>query len=261
MTSGALAGLTLVVTRPAAQAVPFIARAEAAGARCIALPTLEIEPMPLGESQRAELSARQWDWCIYTSTNAVSAAAAQLAHVQATRVAAVGGATARALAKAGITVAVKPAGRVDSEGLLQLPVFNAVRGQHVLILKGVGGRDLLATELARRGANVHTVELYRRSMARPDRSALRRLHDALASGENLAIVVTSAEILEALLQITPPDDINAIRARPLFVPGARVAAAAAHAGWTGPVVQATSAEDAAMLKAVLAAAGHPPDAC
>ena len=133
-------------------------------------------------------------------------------------------------------MAVKPAGRVDSEGLLQLPVFNAVRGQHVLILKGVGGRDLLATELARRGANVHTVELYRRSTARPDRSALRRLHDALASGENLAIVVTSAEILEALLQITPPDDINAIRARPLFVPGARVAAAAAHAGWTGPVV-------------------------
>ena len=97
--------------------------------------------------------------------------------------------------------------------------------------------------------------------ARPDRSALRRLHDALATGENLAIVVTSAEILEALLQVTPADDINAIRARPLFVPGARVAAAAAHAGWTGPVMQASSAEDSAMLKAVLAAAGRPPDAC
>jgi uroporphyrinogen-III synthase len=257
VTAGALAGLTLVVTRPAAQAGPFIALAQAAGAQCIALPTLSIEFLTLPEQQRTALLGTRWDWVIYTSANAVAAAIVQLPGLSCRGIAAVGNATARALAAGGMKVTSVPAdGRADSEGLLALQDFAALDGQRVLIVKGVGGRDLLRRELTQRGAEVRTVELYERRLATPAPAALHGLHDALASGCRLAVIATSAEILAALLQLVPSLDADALRAVTLFVPGDRVAAAALQAGWTGRVVTAASAEDHAMLAAVIDAEGQ-----
>lgn len=255
------AGLTLVVTRPAAQAGPFIALAEAAGARCIALPTLVIEDVLLDQQQLATLGAGRWDWAIYTSANAVIAASTRLPQLRSAHVAAIGGATARALAVLGIDVEAVPVGRTDSEGLLQLPVFGAVRGQRIVILKGAGGRDLLQTELRARGAEVLDVEVYRRTATPPDTGALEQLHGILCTGAPLAVLATSVEVLEALLRVIPPADLATLRKRPLCVPGARVAAAAAQYGWEGPIIQAASAEDSAMLNAVVAETGGASDAC
>lgn len=260
MSTGPLAGLTLVVTRPAAQAGPFIAMATAAGARCIALPTLEIESLPVPQEQVASLLETRWDWAIYTSANAVLAASAQLSRVRAAQVAAVGGATARALTALGATVHAVPAGRADSEGLLQLPIFSNVSGMHILIMKGAGGRVLLQTELTARGAHVQALELYRRTQARPDTAAVEQLHEALAASARVVVLATSAEILAALLQITPSVDLATLRTCRLIVPGARVAAEAARLGWKGPVSAAATAEDSAMLDAVSAAESRAPDA-
>jgi len=63
------------------------------------------------------------------------------------------------------------------------------------------------------------------------------------------------------LQVIPPADLATLRNRPLCVPGARVAAAAAQYGWAGRIIQAASAEDSAMLNAVVAETGRTPDAC
>ena len=255
------AGLTLVVTRPSAQAGPFIALAEAAGARCIALPTLVIENVLPHQEQLATLAAGRWDWAIYTSANAVIAASTQLPQLRSAHVAAIGGATARALAVLGIVVEAVPVGRADSEGLLQLPVFGAVRGQRIVILKGAGGRDLLQTQLRARGADVLDVEVYRRTPSPPDTGALEQLHGALRTGAPLAVLATSVEVLEALLQVIPAADLAALRTRPLCVPGARVAGAAVQHGWAGRIIQAASAEDSAMLNAVVTGTGRTPDAC
>jgi len=255
-----LAGLQLVVTRPAAQAAPFIALAEAAGATCIALPALQMEPVLLAEPQRTELLNTPWDWTIYTSVNAVTEAARQLPGLSSARVAAVGGATARALAAQGKQVDVVPAGRADSEGLLHSPRFAQPRARRMLIVKGVGGRDLLRAELTRRGAVVEVAELYRRRQADPPATALATLHDALTKESRLAVVVTSGEILEALLRIVPPADVVALRATTLFVPGSRVAGTATRLGWTGRIVGAATAEDQAILQAVLATEGRSADA-
>lgn len=247
-----LAGLTVVVTRPAAQAGPFIASLQAAGAEPIGIPALVIEPMTLDPAEaRAEC-----DWLIFTSANAVEHYPGPLPAAGKPRIAAVGRATARALAERGIAVDALPRGRFDSEGLLALPEFAAPLSGSVLIVRGQGGRELLREELERRGAELRVAEVYRRRRATAEPRTLELLTGALATGRRIVTAVTSVEILEGLLAQLPDAIAGPLRATTLLVPGERVAAAAARLGWRGPLVLAASAEDAAMLQAIERATSH-----
>jgi uroporphyrinogen-III synthase len=259
--SGPLAGITVVVTRPARQAARFIELVTQAGAHCVAYPTLEIERLPLDGPTRDEVARGDWDWAIYTSVNAVDAAFDALGVLPVRRSAAVGRATERSLQQRGVPVDARP-DSADSEGLLALPALQDVMNQRVLLVKGAGGRDLLRATLAGRGATVRTLEVYRRARARPTPEAQSSLRSALARAEaRLVVVVTSAEVLDALLALVDPDDLRRLKAATLLVPGARVAAAAAAANWNGPILQAATAEDATMARALQArCTGVPPDA-
>ncbi|HET7203854.1 MAG TPA: uroporphyrinogen-III synthase [Steroidobacteraceae bacterium] len=260
--SGSLAGITVLVTRPAAQAARFIELATHAGAECIAYPTLVIERVPIDAAMRDELTRTEWDWAIYTSANAVDAALAALGRLPARHTAAVGRATARSLEQRGVSVELRPE-TANSEGLLALPPLREVAGQRVLLVKGTGGRDLLRATLTARGAIVRTLEAYRRAHARPTGEAQSALRAALARAEvRLVVVVTSAEVLEALLDLSDAEDLRKLRTATLLAPGSRVADVAAAAGWTGPIVQAATAEDEAMIRALQAArsTGEPPAA-
>jgi len=244
-----LAGRVVVVTRPAAQATRFADLVAAAGARPLLLPTLEIVPVVLDEEQRRLLAPDSFDWTIYTSANAVECSLDQLHAPQRTRVAAVGRGTARALAAHGVTVSVMPTADASSEGLLALDAFADLRGRRVLILKGRGGRTLLAEELARRGAEVVTGDLYERRPATANPAALDELRAACASG-TAVVTATSAEVLTNLLALAPDASCPGLRDTVLIVPGERVAGAARENGWRGRIVQACSAEDAAMATAL-----------
>lgn len=252
--TGPLAGVVVVVTRPAAQAARFATLATAAGAEPLLFPTLAIDPLELDARARARLAPDGHDWTIYTSANAVEHSLSQLPRPQATRVAAVGKGTARALQQHGVAVHALPATTADSEGLLELECFADLRGQRVLILKGRGGRTLLREELARRGAEVTLGDVYERRRVQPDPAALEALRDACAAGRAV-VAATSAEVLTGLLELAPDDRCPGLRDAPLVVPGERVAASARELGWRGRVVPAASAEDAAMLEAVVTAAG------
>jgi uroporphyrinogen-III synthase len=258
--SGALDGLTVVVTRPAAQAGRFIELVRAAGAVCIASPALQIEALALSETTLARLRQRRWDWAVFTSTNAVVALFERIPPPLATRHAAVGRATARALEQAGVTVDARP-GSATSEGLLGLPGFADLAGRGVLIVKGAGGRELLRQSLQERGAEVLELETYRRVPVPPPAAAAAELRTALEAGRRMVVTATSVEILQSLLDHVPSADEAGLRWQTLVVPGARVAAAATHLGWRGPVVQAATAEDDAMLEALFPLArGAPPAA-
>lgn len=255
-----LDGVTIVVTRPAAQASQFIELARAAGAACIAYPTLQINRIALDDATRARLHRRAWDWAIFTSANAVAAALEQCPAPLAARHAAVGRATARTLEQLGVKVDARPES-ANSEGLLELPEFAALAGRGVLLVKGSGGRALLRDALRARGADVLELEVYRRSVTAPTAAARAQLHVALTNADPLVVAVTSAEVLQSLLDHVAGDDKARLRSRMLLVPGPRVAAAAAHLGWTGPVVAAATAEDETMLAALKGlAAGHEPPA-
>jgi uroporphyrinogen-III synthase len=254
-----LDGVTIVVTRPAAQATRFLALARAAGAACIPYPALQIDRIVLDDVTRTRLRSRTWDWAIFTSANAVESALAQCPAPLATRHAAIGRATARALEERGVKVDTRPES-ANSEGLLELPEFAALAGRSVLLVKGSGGRELLRDALRARGADVLELEVYRRSVTAPTAVAAAQLRVALASPGLLVVVVTSAEVLQSLLEHVAGDDGARLRSRTLLVPGPRVAAAGERLGWTGPIVAATTAEDEAMLAALtnLAAGSRPP---
>ena len=254
-----LDGVTIVVTRPAAQASRFLELARAAGAACVPYPTLQIGPIALDDATCAHLKSRAWDWAIFTSANAVESALEQCPAPLAARHAAVGRATARALEQHGIKVDACPES-ANSEGLLELPELAALAGRGVLLVKGSGGRELLRDALRARGADVLELAVYRRSVAAPTAEAAAQLHAALTSAGPLVVAVTSAEVLQSLLEHVASDDAARLRSRTLLVPGPRVAAAGARLGWTGPVVAAATAEDEAMLAALtgLAAGSRPP---
>lgn len=255
-----LAGRTIVVTRPRRQAGPFTAAATRAGARCIGLPAIEIERVPLGSAERAQYAPDAHDWAIYTSANAVEASFDQLPPPSRCRIAAVGRATARALESHGVVVHALPDGRADSEGLLELPVFASLAGRRIVILRGVGGRELLRDELRARGATVHVAEVYRRVPARADAGALAALEGALAAGaRDVVVAVTSVDVLDGLIGLLPPALAEVLRDATVLLPGERVAEAARERGWRGPQIVAPTAEDAAMLAALAAQAAAPGD--
>jgi uroporphyrinogen-III synthase len=254
-----LAGVTVVVTRPRAQAARFATLVSEAGATPLLLPALEIEPVELDAGARARLTPDGFDWTIYTSANSVESSLRQLPRPTRTRIAAVGRGTARALAEHGLVVEAVPATTADSEGLLELDAFASIAGRCILILKGEGGRTLLREQLERRGATVVTGDLYRRVPAAPDAAAVGGLGRALDRGA-VVLAVTSAESLAALLAAIPDDRLPRLRDATLLVPGERVAAAARAQRWRGPVHVAASAEDAAMAAALpeVVCSGRPP---
>lgn len=247
-----LAGRVVVVTRPAAQAARFAELVTAAGGQPLLLPTLEIARIDLGDDQRRLRIPDDFDWTFYTSSNAVESSFAQLPRPTRTRVAAVGQATARALERHGVAVAALPATTSDSEGLLALDCFADLRGRRVLILKGRGGRTLLREELARRGAEVVTGDVYERRRADAHPADLDALCAACEAGKAV-IAATSAEVLAALLALAPGERCPRLLDAPLLVPGDRVAGSAREFGWRGPVMVARGAEDAVMADTLVGA--------
>lgn len=189
----------------------------------------------------------QFDWAIFISSNAVEHGMSRLLQRRnlppQLRFAAIGPVTAAELAKFGVTHTLTPHDRFDSESLLALPEFAEMQGKRCLIFRGQGGRDLLATQLQARGAEVCFAECYRR--VNPSRS-LSELTRLWQNGSLHAIVVTSSEALRNLLQLfanTPEQ--HWLNKAPLFVNHPRIAEAATTQGLQ--VITAQQAGDAGMF--------------
>ena len=200
---GPLAGTGIVLTRPRAQSLALAQPLEAAGARVIHCPSLEIVAVePQGDSARALAGLAQARLALFVSANAVEhglAAARRLGPWPAgLRVAAVGEATAAALRASGLEDVIAPSGRADSEALLALPQLQAVGGAPIIIFRGVGGREHLRSSLESRGATVAYVECYRRERPATDPAETRA---ALERGEIHAVHAMSAESVENFGQI------------------------------------------------------------
>lgn len=227
-----LHGRGIVITRPAAQAARLAQLVADAGGNPIFFPLIDICPLADANPARERLARlSDYDWVIFVSANAVEQGWALLpnhaawpAHVRA---AAVGTGTARALHAKGVAEVLLPAGRFDSEGLLELPALQRMTGRRVLIVRGVGGRELLAETLRARGAAVDYAECYERTPpATPVDVLLAAWNDRVLH----AVTITSSEGLRHLHALLPEAGRRHLEATPLFVTHERMRATASALG-------------------------------
>ena len=226
----------LLLTRPAEESQILAATLAAHGVFSSSLPLLAIEPLAATPEQRAVLQQLQH----YTAVIVVSKPAARLlcqrlpqgwSQPAAQQWLAVGAATAQVLGARVANVSWPETGE-DSEGLLQLPsLLEALQiaQPRVLIVKGEGGRELLAQHLRTRGVSVDYLSLYQRTLPHYTAGAvLARVRDEQLNG----LLISSGQGLEHLLKLAA-DDWSQLARLTLFVPSARVAALAnrrSHAG-------------------------------
>lgn len=244
MTALPLTGRGIVVTRPAHQAAQLAGLIRAAGGNPILFPVLEIldteDLHPL-----LDVIARldEYQLAVFISPNAVLRTMNQIAARRAwpahLRVAAVGKGSMKELRRFGITGIIAPDRMYDSEHLLDMPELQDVTGQRVVIFRGDGGRELLGDTLCVRGAQVDTVECYRRAQPRVDAAPLLK---AWARNEVHAVTVTSSEGLRNLFEMVGKLGQSWLRRTPVFAPHPRIAAAARELGCTNVVDSAPGDE-------------------
>jgi uroporphyrinogen-III synthase len=219
MADGELAGIGVLVTRPADQAGRFIAAIEAAGGTAVHFPALQIVPRA-GEVIAADASALPApDITLFVSVNAVRFG---VSHAGEGALGAVGPATAAALVAAGKQVDIRPATGFDSESLLAEPSLQAVEGKTVRIIRGNAGRELIASTLRKRGASVQYLPVYERRTPDADPESLVALERRFRDGEIDFVTIMSVATLENLLSILSGPCVDALRASVLVTPAARV---------------------------------------
>jgi len=221
------------VTRPRAQAAQLTRLLEAYGAETVALPTIRIEPpenwAPLDGAIR---SLDGFRCLIFTSVNGVamvdrrlSARGLAWATITRKRVAAIGPATAEALAEHGVRVELVPP-EYRAEALVEALRRLVGPADRVLLPRAKETRDVLVVELRRLGVTVTEVPAYQ---TRRIEDGVVRLREALASGSVDAVTFTSSSTARNFAEQFSDSERSAWRGR--------IAVAS-----IGPITAATAAE-------------------
>ena len=197
-----LSGKTVVVTR-SAQATPQLAALlRDVGARALEVPTITLAlPSDGGDALAAavgKLHAGAYAWAVFTSPNAVQRVFELVPDsraLHAVRVAAVGPATAEALAAYRVVADLVPR-RYVAEGLLESfppPPPRSAATREVFLPQAAGARDELRRGLAEAGWEVDAVEVYR-TLPRPIEPQLLE-----AAGRADAICFASSSAVDSYL--------------------------------------------------------------
>lgn len=257
-----LSGINVLLTRPQpysreqAEKLPTAIRA--LGGEVHLLPLIEIDPLDEqeleGPTKSRIMNLDQYDKAIFVSINAARIGMAWIDRYwpqlpTGLEAFAVGPGTGRHLQQFPWPV-YWPEQGITSEDLLQLPQMQQVAGQRVALFRGVGGREILAGTLRERGATVDYLELYRRNPPAYDK---RVLLDLLAQQPIDAVWVTSAQILEVMLQFLH-GDVAAMKDAVVIVPSERVRQLALEAGLS-KVVNAAGADDETLVQVLSALFG------
>lgn len=226
--------LRILVTRPEKHQRSLLDALHQQGWFAIGQPLLTITTNPdIEQLKQYQTELSQFDIIIAISDNAVEYSHAWLQQQQLTwpddsQYFAIGEKTATRWHQLGAVTALYPS-QADSEGLLQLPEFNAVKDRNVLLLKGNAGRDLIASELVQRGAKVVEIGTYQRQPL--PLNALETVAKWQHNDIN-SVIITSGEILSALLNVVPKSERNWLFQLNLIVISQRIAKLARAAGFT-----------------------------
>jgi uroporphyrinogen-III synthase len=244
--------LPVLVTRPASQAEEICPALAALGCDVIRLPLLKIVAVaetPVIKSQFMNIDL--FDAVIAISRNAAEMGLSTmdqywpLGEINISGPLgidwiAIGPVTAAVMRAQGL-IAKMPSSQFDSEGALNMPELQNVAGKKILIWRGIGGRETLASTLRERGAEVKYAELYQRLVPEYDEPQWQQ---ALALKPLL--LVSSGQGLAAIAAQQPR---IAERVRGIIAPSSRVAELAESLGF-GNIQIAASAQDVDTLAAV-----------
>ncbi len=182
----------VLITRPEGQHLTFAEQSRQLGFSTALLPCLEIHHRP-GSAHELQQLRDAHDIVLFTSANAVHHAHRILPLPWPNKdTHAIGSATARVLSNMGQEVTVTPKSPFTSEAYmtqlrLRIP-------ESLLIVKGVGGRKLIQTELKSLGVRVAAIDVYERCRPCVDPTVI----DSLFVDPPDIICVTSDEILSNL---------------------------------------------------------------
>lgn len=254
-----LAGMRVLVTRPAGRADDLLAALHEQGAATLHIPLLDIGALDaerdadcIQRNRDHILNLDHYHALIFISANAVHYGVNLVEQFwpqwpARQQILAIGAATSAALAERGLT-ALGGEGSMNSESLLAADCLQAVDGQRIAIFRGLGGRETLAEVLRERGARVDYIECYRRRAPPLDIAATL---GQIADFAPTAVVVNSGETLANLSALLPAS-------HPLFdcalvLPGERVAALAGNLGYAKatPAANAGTAATLACLQTIM----------
>jgi uroporphyrinogen III methyltransferase/synthase len=197
-----LFGCTVVVTRARAQASGLAGLLAELGAEVVEAPAIEVvDAADGGEAlAAAAATAADHDWVVLTSANAVERLFAHLRDARSlghASIAAVGPATAEALASHGVVADLVPHDAVAEALLRELPPGPG----RVLLAQAAGARPVLRDGLVAAGWQVTAVEAYRTRAVVPDDALLARVR-----GADVVTFASSSSVTN-LLDVVGPDGL------------------------------------------------------
>jgi len=254
-----LAGRSVVVTRARAAAASLVAALEAAGASVVGLPVTAVADPADGGAALAAAAAEAggYGWVAFTSATAVERFLGALPDVRSlggVLLAAVGPATAAALAGRGLRADLVPA-EYSAAGLVQAMARRTPAdpaGTRVLFPRAAEARDVLAPGLRALGYAVDEVEAYRTVVAGGAEGTTPAALDAAATAD--VVTFASPSAVRAYLEL------HGTRRRPPLAAclGPATAEAAAGAGFA--VVVAAEHSVGGLVAALEARFGPEPPA-
>ena len=230
MSAKSLNGINVLVTRPALQQESLQSSIEIHGGAASAFPLIEIEPLReklFLESLKEKISSLdQYHCLIFLSFNA-GVYGTRLINDYWPRlpsgleVIAIGPTTAQVVSKELACQAIYSKAGSSSEDILLLPQLFNVNQQKIAIVRGLGGRELLANTLRHRGAEVDYLEVYRRN---PIKQSAAQLFQVMQKFKVNVVSITSGDSLERLNRLFLEDNNRPQKwhSIPVIVPSERI---------------------------------------
>ncbi|ABM05324.1 uroporphyrinogen-III synthase [Psychromonas ingrahamii 37] len=224
----------LLVTRFAPHAQRLVNLLNAQGTVAFAQPLLALQKTT-EFNHASKVLAKNYDYIIAVSPNAVDYTQKALAGINwpQTEYLAVGLATQAKLKAATTQNVVVPEKCFDSEGLLDLPLLLNLQGKHILILRGVGGRELLCDTLRQRGAIVDYYQPYQRvAIVLCGKALIKEWQQQNINGA----IISSIELLERLMSVVPLAAHEWLKELTIYAPSERILDQAKRWGWSNTKV-------------------------
>jgi len=204
-----LFGKRILVTRPRDKATDLVERLEAMGAEAIEAPMIRtIPPEDYGPLDDACARVADFDWIIFSSANAVDAfvdrllaGPQDLRALKGVKLCVVGPATGERFERYGVKVDLTPP-EYRAEALLQaMDGFGPMHGAKVLIPHADIGREIVADELRRTGADVTEVIAYRTVAADVDQEGVPDIYKMLLERRVDVVTFTSASAVRSFVRL------------------------------------------------------------